>query len=132
MIIDSNILIDLFESSSGSAALYSRLAVRYGAIVNPVIFAEISPRFTSAGQVEEALAALNIALEDIDMRCAYRAGVAFRDYRRKGGPRESILPDFLIGAHAATAGHAILTRDRRRFESYFPEVELIDPSKVLQ
>jgi hypothetical protein len=58
---------------------------------------------------------------------AFRAGIAFQEYRRKGGPRQSILPDFLIGGQAANRGWPILTRDSKRFASYFPELTIIDP-----
>jgi predicted nucleic acid-binding protein len=51
------------------------------------------------------------------------------DYRRNGGPRQSLLPDFYIGAHASIAGLPLLTRDPRRFRRYFPRLELIAPDR---
>lgn len=38
------------------------------------------------------------------------------------GPRERILPDFLVGAHAVLSTDAFLTRDRRFYGTYFPEL----------
>ena len=58
---------------------------------------------------------------------SFLAGRAFTEYRRRGGPRHSLLPDFLIGAHAAVEALPLLTRDAGRFRSYFPTVELITP-----
>ena len=57
----------------------------------------------------------------------YLAGIAHSQYRRAGGPRESILSDFFIGAHAAVLGCGILTRDARRYRNYFPRVPLVTP-----
>jgi predicted nucleic acid-binding protein len=37
------------------------------------------------------------------------------------------LPDFYIGAHAAITDCRPLTRDSRRYRTYFPTVELIAP-----
>ena len=37
------------------------------------------------------------------------------------------VPDFYIGAHAAIARCRLLTRDSRRYRTYFPTVELIAP-----
>lgn len=134
MIVDTNIILDLLGESNETAARIGRAfahhAVGRRMVVNQVIFAEVSPRQASQGDVERRMEQLGLKMVSLTNADAYRAGIAFRDYRRNGGPRETILPDFLIGAQAATRGWPILTRDRKRFESYFPEVELIDPMTV--
>lgn len=61
------------------------------------------------------------------MDAAFLAGKAFMTYRTRGGTKLSPLPDFYIGAHAAVAGHDLLTRDSRRYRTYFPRVALIAP-----
>ena len=38
------------------------------------------------------------------------------------------MPDFYIGAHAAIAGYRLLTRDVRRYRTYFPTIEIIAPA----
>jgi hypothetical protein len=48
-------------------------------------------------------------------------------YRRKGGTRRSPPPDFYIGAHAAVEGLTLLTRDPRRYRTYFPRLLIIAP-----
>lgn len=58
----------------------------------------------------------------------FRAGKAFREYRRRGGTKSGVLPDFFIGAHAEVAGLCLLTRDAGRYRSHFPDVDLIAPS----
>lgn len=59
---------------------------------------------------------------------AFVAGLAFVEYRRRGGVRTTPLPDFYIGAHAAVSGFSLLTRDARRYAGYFPKVQLISPA----
>ena len=134
MIVDTNVLIDVFapdsEGSEAVAAGFESAAASAARLcINHVIFAEISPTFQSAEAVKALVERLGIELVGLNEADAFRAGLSFREYRRKGGPRTTILPDFLIGAQAAVRGWPILTRDSRRFASYFPEVEIIDPLK---
>jgi predicted nucleic acid-binding protein len=65
--------------------------------------------------------------EHVPFDAAFAAGLAFLDYRRRGGMRTSPLPDFFIGAHAAVRGYRLLTRDRGYYASYFPTLHLISP-----
>lgn len=96
-------------------------------IANEIIFAEISGRYATVGAVQDILTAFNLRIVGLSLDDCFRAGKAYRQYRQRGGPREAILADFLIGAQAAQNGWSLLTRDRKGFASYFPEVELIDP-----
>ncbi len=134
MIVDTNIIIDLIGGAAETAARIGRAFAYHGAgrrmIVNQIIFAEVSTRHVSQADVEARMEQLGLKMVSLTNADAYRAGIAFREYRRRGGPRETILPDFLIGAQAAVREWPILTRDRKRFEAYFPEVELIDPMTV--
>jgi predicted nucleic acid-binding protein len=134
MIVDSNVLIDIInpvdELSAKSASGFSVASGRFSLNVNIVILAEVSPGFDNPAIMTAQIEGLGITIASISTAEAYRAGIAFRNYRRNGGPRTTILPDFLIGAQASVRGWPILTRDPARFASYFPEVELIDPLKV--
>jgi hypothetical protein len=38
-----------------------------------------------------------------------------------------VLADFFIGAQAAVLGCTVLTRDAKRYRSYFPSVPLLVP-----
>jgi predicted nucleic acid-binding protein len=64
---------------------------------------------------------------DIPLEAAFLAGKAFVRYRKRGGVRTSTLPEFFIGAHAAVAGLRLLTRDDRRYRTYFPTVTYVAP-----
>ena len=131
MIVDSNVFIDVLnpedEQSESVSAAFLQLAAERPPFLNHVIFAEISSSFSTVEGLQLALKTLGAKLAGFSDEDAFRAGRAFISYRRNGGPRKTILPDFLIGAQAAVRGWPILTRDPKRFSSYFSEVELIDP-----
>jgi predicted nucleic acid-binding protein len=134
MIVDTNVVFDLMspdeEFAEASAEAYRAMGASHRPLVNHIVFAEIAPHFASAEMVGSALAALGMRIEPLSDASAHRAGLAFAEYRRRGGRREAILPDFLIGAHADVLGVPIMTRDASRFRSYFPDVELIVPKKT--
>ena len=134
MIVDSNVLLDLFNpTDSNSEAVYAGFEFLSASQIlrtNLIVFAEISPAFATSKDVAKLISSLGISLIELSEDDAFRAGKAFREYRRNGGPRTTILPDFLIGAQASVRGWPVLTRDTRRFATYFPEVELIDPTQV--
>ena len=88
-----------------------------------IVYAELTPRFPSRAALDDALREINVLVSPIDTAIAYEAGQRWARYRRAGGPRERILSDFLIGAHAMAAADAFLTRDTRFYETYFPELQ---------
>ena len=96
--------------------------------VNPIIYAEVAPAFEFDWvKLDEWLAHAGILLEPLPFAASTIAAAAHREYRRRGGLRETPLPDFYIGAHAEVAGHGLLTRDDARYATYFPKVTLIAP-----
>jgi predicted nucleic acid-binding protein len=134
MIADSNIIIDLLHGEGEQAEkvqqTFVSCALRGQMYVNPVIFAESASGSPSLADFETRLRQIGLENMPLSNEDAYRASLAFRAYRQNGGPRTTILPDFLIGAQASIRGWPILTRDPKRFSTYFPEVELIDPRKA--
>jgi predicted nucleic acid-binding protein len=131
VLVDSNVLIDVLTQDdrwfAWSAATLAQVAERNELVINPIIFAEVSIRFTRIEELDEALPREFFVREALPWEAGFLAGKAFLQYRRKRGPRTATLPDFFIGAHAAIAGHALLTRDVRRYATYFPSVRLIRP-----
>ncbi|HWD26871.1 MAG TPA: type II toxin-antitoxin system VapC family toxin [Rhizomicrobium sp.] len=96
------------------------------AVINLVIYAELSVSYASASLTDDAIPP-QVEREDIPYEAGFLAGKAFRAYRRNGGTRRSPLPDFFIGAHAMVRGYDLLTRDPARYRTYFPAVRLIEP-----
>jgi predicted nucleic acid-binding protein len=130
-LVDSNVLIDLFDATSEwrdwSDAMVAGCARRGPLVINPIVFAEVAAGFDSLEDVEDALPTAFIRREDLPWDAAFLAGRAFLLYRRRGGKKTAPLPDFYIGAHAAVAGHTLLTRDDRRYRHYFPTLRVIAP-----
>lgn len=130
-LVDSNVLIDLFDESSEwrswSDAMVTRAASRGPLVINPIVFAEVAAGFDAIEDVEEALPEAYLRREPLPWAAAFLAGRAFVQYRRRGGTTSAPLPDFYIGAHAAVAGYTLLTRDARRYRFYFPKLRVIAP-----
>jgi predicted nucleic acid-binding protein len=132
MLIDSNILIDVLSNDPdwldwSVAALDQRGALGV-MLVNEVIFAELSVRMQSETELVEALNGFNVEFARTPTQALFVAGKTYRRYREAGGTRTGVLPDFFIGAHAQIVQCPILTRDVRRYRTYFPDVELITPN----
>ncbi|HKO07971.1 MAG TPA: type II toxin-antitoxin system VapC family toxin [Alphaproteobacteria bacterium] len=129
--IDSNILLDLMTEDprwlSWSAAAVERVADRFRLVINPVIYAEVSLRYSRIEDLDAALPKAMFEREAIPYEAAFLAGKSYLAYRQRGGTKRSALPDFFIGAHAAIAGYRLLTRDAARYRSYFPRLPLIAP-----
>jgi predicted nucleic acid-binding protein len=130
-LVDTNVLLDVLTEdptwlpwSLGALATAAEAGPIY---LNPVIYAEVSMRFSRIEDLDEALPPQDFRRLDLPWAAAFLAGKAFLAYRRQGGSRTSPLPDFFIGAHAAVADLALLTRDPTRYRTYFPQVELVAP-----
>jgi predicted nucleic acid-binding protein len=119
-LVDSNVILDVLTEDADWCDWSSTMlaeAARAGPLaINPIIYAEVSARFERIEDLDEALP-----------EAAFLTGQCFLKYRRRGGTRASPLPDFYIGAHAALAGLTLLTRDAKRYRSYFPTLRLVAP-----
>lgn len=96
-------------------------------VINPLVYAEVSVGYETVEELEELLPASDYEREPVPYVAGFAAGKAFLRYRRSGGDKRSPLPDFYIGAHAAVAGYRLLTREDRRYRTYFPTVHIIAP-----
>jgi predicted nucleic acid-binding protein len=131
ILIDTNVLFDVVTDSDWADWSTAQLeaAELDGPLgINPIVFAEFSVRYDSVEETEKAVDAFGLAILDIPHPALFLAGRAFQQYRkRKGAAKTGVLPDFLIGAHAAVLGIPVLTRDPARYRTYFPTLELITP-----
>lgn len=131
VLVDSNVILDVATSDPKWAAWSSEaladVAQTAQLVINPLVYAEVSIGFDRIEDLEAALPKEIYRREPLPWEAAFLAGKSFVAYRRRGGSRGSPLPDFYIGAHAAIAGYRLLTRDARRYRTYFPELKLIAP-----
>ena len=124
--VDANVLLDIFTASDRHGPQSKeRLVAAYDAgaiVVSDVVYAELVPAFRDRAALDSALLELGATLSPIDSSIAFEAGLRWKRYRATGGPRNRIIADFLIGAHAMAVADVFLTRDRGFFSSYFPEL----------
>jgi predicted nucleic acid-binding protein len=130
-LVDTNVAIDVLTADpvwlDWSVEALRSIRERGSAFVNGVTYAELAARYDAEDALNGDLRDLGIRLERMPQTALFLAGRAYAAYRASGGPRTSLLADFFIGAHAEAAGLAILTRDPRRYRTYFPDVPLITP-----
>jgi predicted nucleic acid-binding protein len=130
-LVDSNVILDVLtgdpEWADWSEAALATQADAGQLVVNPLVYAEVAARFERIEDLEEALPEGYFLRQALPWEAAFLAGRTFIRYRRKGGQRRSPLPDFYIGAHALVARMTLLTRDARRYRTYFPALRIIAP-----
>lgn len=130
-LVDSNVILDVVtddpEWLDWSASALAAQADEGRLVVNPVVYAEVAARFERIEDLEAALPDTYYERQPLPWEAAFLAGRSFVRYRRKGGQRRSPLPDFYIGAHALVAGLTLLTRDARRYRTYFPKLRIVAP-----
>lgn len=133
ILLDTNVLLDVVtddpEWADWSRRQMEIWALKGPLLINTVIYAEFSIGFRRIEELEEVLTLTGIALLEIPRPALFLAGKAFHGYRSKGGRKTGVLPDFFIGAHAAVAGLPLLTRDMRRYPTYFPTLRLVSPER---
>jgi predicted nucleic acid-binding protein len=132
ILVDTNVLIDVLEDdpqwadwSVAQLRAQSRIHVL---AINPIVYAELSLAFERWEELDAAVGHLELEVEQIPRPALFLAGKAFARYRAAGGARTTVLPDFMIGAHAAVSAMPLLTRDARRYATYFPTVRVVAPA----
>jgi len=131
LLVDTNVILDVVEDdpdwANWSQIQLEAAALQYTLLINSVIYAELSIAYLRIEELEAMLGTGGFRIEPIPREALFLAGAVFRQYRHRGGTKTGVLPDFFIGAHAAVAGIPLLTRDPRRYRSYFPGLEIIHP-----
>jgi len=131
VLVDTNVIIDYLDEESDwfdwSGTMLSDVADRAVVAINSIIYAEIAVAYSRIEDVESAIPEQFFTRLQLPWAAAFLAGQVFKQYRRRGGKRTGVLPDFFIGAHAVVAGLTLLTRDARRYRQYFPKIRLIAP-----
>jgi predicted nucleic acid-binding protein len=131
--VDTSVLLDIFGAdpafgSRSKSAL--RSCVSEGSLVAcEVVWAEVSGFFPSPEAAQEAMSRLEVEFSAIELETALAAGASWKKYRDRGGRRDRVAADFLIGAHAVLQASRLLTRDRGFYRAYFSSLKVIDSSK---
>ncbi len=130
-LVDTNVLLDLVTDdrrwADWSIAQLEAASLRGPLLINDVVYSELSVRYERIEDLEDFTEAAGLELVDMPRAALFLAGKVFARYRRSGGTRTGVLPDFFIGAHAAISGLPLLTRDVGRYRSYFSGLILIAP-----
>ena len=131
LLVDTNVLVDVLEDdpewvdwSMGQLRAQAKI---HRLAINPIIYSELSLMFSTVEALDQTIAELGLTIVEIPRPALFLAGKAFIRYRRRGGNKNNVLADFYIGAHAAVSRYPLLTRDARRYTSYFSDVKLIAP-----
>ena len=129
VLVDTNVLLDVVQDDPDwgdwSQQQLEAASLRGPLAINAVIFAELSLAYERIEDLDRVVRQTDLKEVAIPREALFLAGKAFLQYRRRRGGKSGVLPDFFIGAHAAVAGIPILTRDVRRYRTYFPTVELL-------
>lgn len=132
VLVDTNVLIDVLEDdpvwADWSVQQLRAQSQVHDLAINPIVYAELSQTFSTFEALDEVVAELGLLMLEIPRPALFLAGKAVVRYRKVGGGKNNVLADFFIGAHAAVKGLTLLTRDAKRYRSYFPSVELVAPS----
>jgi predicted nucleic acid-binding protein len=131
VLVDANVLLDVAtddpERAERSGAALARVANETALAINPIVYAEVSVGYDRIEDLDAALPPETFVRLPLPWAAGFLAGKCFVRYRKAGGMRRSPLPDFYIGAHAALEGFPLLTRDTRRYRTYFPRLQLVTP-----
>ena len=130
-LFDTNVLLDIATADptwlAWSETQFRMIAAKGPILINPIIYAELAPAFTSAADLNKWLDPAIFRRLPLPYPAGWIAAQAFLKYRRGGGAKTSPLPDFYIGAHAEIEKWTLVTRDAARYRTYFPNVALITP-----
>lgn len=130
-LVDTNVLLDLVTNdphwAEWSISQLEASSLRGPLFINDVIYAELAVRYQRIEDLETFIEEAGLDILPMPREALFLAGKVFTQYRRSGGSRTGVLPDFFVGAHAAIAQLSVLTRDVGRFRTYFPSLTLIAP-----
>nr|WP_276313288.1 type II toxin-antitoxin system VapC family toxin [Brucella tritici] len=130
--VDTNVLLDLATDdpqwAEWSIGQLETASLTGPLLINEVIYAELAVRYERIEDLDHFIEAAGLQMASLPREALFLAGKVFTQYRRAGGSRTGVLPDFFIGAHAAVQQIPLLTRDVGRYRTYFPTVALITPN----
>ncbi|KQV33650.1 MULTISPECIES: type II toxin-antitoxin system VapC family toxin [unclassified Rhizobium] len=133
ILVDTNVLLDVVTNdpvwADWSVEQLEAAALRGPLLINDIVYSELSVRYERIEKLEEFIDEAGLEMMPLPRAALFLAAKVFTSYRKAGGARTGVLPDFFIGAQAAVEGLELLTRDTARYRSYFPTVKLIAPGE---
>ena len=131
MFVDANVIIDIVTNDvvwgEWSLAKLQECSANHSLVINHIIYAELAASYATTKELDKVIDAFDLRVVNMPKEAAFLAGKAFAQYRKNGGAKTNVLSDFFIGAHAQVMGVPILTRDVRRYRTYFSNVPLVAP-----
>lgn len=131
VLVDSCVILDIMTEDpkwfEWSSEMIEEQASRSTLLINPIIYAEVSVGFKKIEELEAVISQTFFKRTPLPWEAAFLAGKIFFQYRRSGGQRSLPLPDFFIGAHAVIENFYLLTRDTKRFQHYYPTLQILSP-----
>lgn len=132
--VDTSVLLDVLGPDpvfGARSAQALRDAIAQGSLIAcEVVWAEVGGRFAQAGEARRVLERLTVAYSAMHVAEALQASQTWQAYRARGGMRERVIADFLIGAHASARADRLLTHDRGFFRTYFEDLIVVDPGSA--
>ena len=128
--VDTSALLAIFKGEPKGEAWLECLqsaAETAALLVSSVVLAEVRTFFGSDDACRKALRSIDMKHSPFTEEASLLAGRIYHVYRNEGGPRQTILPDFLVAAHAATQADSLATEDRGYLRTYFPTIRLLSP-----
>ncbi|WP_378941486.1 type II toxin-antitoxin system VapC family toxin [Mesorhizobium sp. ANAO-SY3R2] len=130
-LVDTNVLLDLVTDDPNwadwSISQLEAASLDGPLFINDVVYAELAVRYDRIEALDSFLDQAGLEMSPMPRAALFLAGKVFTRYRKSGGSRTGVLPDFFIGAHAAVGQLPLLTRDVGRYRTYFPSLQLITP-----
>lgn len=130
-LVDANVLLDVVTDdprfAPASVAALGKAARAGPLFINDIVYAEISTRYATVEALNDFVTQAGLEMLPMPKEALFLAAKAFLKYRRAGGVRTGVLPDFFIGAQAVVMKTGLLTRERGRYATYFPTVDLVTP-----
>ena len=130
--VDTSVLLDVFTADAvfgvRSKQVVRSCILEGSLIACDVVWAEVGCAFPTTDGARQAMERLGVACSPVCLEAAWAASVAWRMYRSRGGRRDRVIADFLIGAHARTQAERLVTRDRGFYRKYFEDMPIVDPS----
>jgi predicted nucleic acid-binding protein len=129
--VDSSVLLDVLTDdprfADASETCLGEALAHNDLVVCAAVVAEVQTLLETRDTAMDTLALLGLRYLPTTEQAAVRAGHMQRRFRDRGGRRERVVADFLIGAHALLQCSGLITRDDGFFRDYFKGLKVIVP-----